>query len=353
MVSLEKIASLILSPDASIQDAAKILQGQEIKIVLVCAPDRRLLGTVTDGDIRRAVGEGRDLSATVAKSMNQFPKTTGNHSNPDELADYMRREVVRHLPELDSEGRVVNVFVLDGLENPSAKDSAVVLMAGGEGLRLRPLTENTPKPLLKVGNKPVLERQIEHLRSQGFRRFYLSINYLGHMIEDYFGDGGVWDVQISYLKESKPLGTAGALSLLEPQSRPFIVCNGDIITKTSFGNMLTCFEEDNVHGTIGVREFSNTVPYGCGQLKDGRIVSIREKPTFRHLINAGVYVLAPDVLKLVPEDEYYDMPSVFIDLIRRGLPTNVYQITEEWVDIGRVDDLAWAQQHFGPDGGRT
>lgn len=349
MVHRSKIASLIIGPTDSIRRAAEILQSQELKIVLVCDAQQKLLGTVTDGDIRRAVVQALDFATPVETVMNTTPRVTHRHDNPDELTDFMRREVIRHLPEVDEDGRVVNIFLLDSTEDLEARESAVVLMAGGQGLRLRPLTENTPKPLLLVGGKPVLERQIEHFRRQGFRRFYISVNYLGHMIEEYFGTGERWGVKIQYLREKKRLGTAGALSLLEPQTRPFIVCNGDIITKTSFANLLSCFEEDDVKGTIGVREFATTVPYGCVDVEQGRIVSIREKPTVRHLINAGVYVLAPEVLEHIPTDEFCDMPTVFNQLIDRGEATNVYHITEEWVDIGRIDDLEWAQSHLALD----
>jgi NDP-sugar pyrophosphorylase family protein len=226
------------------------------------------------------------------------------------------------------------------------QEAAVVLMAGGRGSRLMPLTQDTPKPLLKVGSKPLIERQIEQLVGQGFRRFFISLNYLGHMIEDYFGDGSRFSVRIDYLREDKPLGTAGSLSLLQKIDEPLIVMNGDIITKANFVAMLAHFHDEGVAATMGVREYLYTVPYGCVRINGAAIAELEEKPTFRHLINAGIYVLSPDSLSLLQRNAYCDMPQLFNAVIDSGRKANTFHITEEWIDVGQKEDLLWAQKLF-------
>ena len=339
------VDSLVLPPTALIKEAAEVLQNHEIKIVLVCDQNRRLLGTVTDGDIRRMILQGITPELPVTRIMNSSPKVTTQHENKWELREYMRHAVIRHLPELDEKGRVINIFHLDAPEDISPLDSAVVLMVGGEGLRLRPLTENCPKPLVKVGSKPVLERIIELFISQGFHRFYLAVNYLGHMIEEYCGDGSRWGVDIRYIHEEKPMGTAGALALLEAQEHPFIVMNGDIITKTNFRALLEPCVGD-VLAVMGAREYTYTVPYGCLSVIGDEIIRIDEKPVQRHFINAGLYAFAPEVLDYLPQNQYFGTPDVFASLIQAGKSTRYFHITEEWIDIGTMDDLAWARQLY-------
>ena len=318
----------------------------EIKIILVCDDNDVLLGTVTDGDIRRAVLHDADLTGSVETIMNRHPKVSHRNDNLHALRAYMRASVIRHLPVIDERGRVVDLVLLDAPEDVVEQEAAVVLMAGGRGSRLMPLTQDTPKPLLRVGSKPLIERQIEQLVGQGFRRFYISLNYLGHMIEDYFGDGSRFSVRIDYLREGKPLGTAGSLSLLESREEPLIVMNGDIITKANFVAMLAHFRDESVAATMGVREYLYTVPYGCVRINGAAIAELEEKPTFRHLINAGIYVLSPDSLSLLRHNEYCDMPQLFNAVIDSGRKANTFHITEEWIDVGQKEDLLWAQKLF-------
>lgn len=338
--------AITVPPTARIRQAAKIIQENPVKIVLVCDETGRLLGTVTDGDIRRAVLQSADLDGTVETIMNRHPKVARRSDNRRALREYMRTAIIRHLPCVDEDMRIIDLIVLDEVEDVRPQSAAVVLMAGGRGQRLMPLTERTPKPLLKVGEKPVLERQIEQLAGHGFTRFYISINYLGHMIEEYFGNGERLGVDIRYIRETVPLGTAGALSLLEPQQDPIVVMNGDIITKADFATMVNFFEEEKVVATMGVREYFYTVPYGCVNVNGSSIIDLEEKPTFRHLISAGINVLNPRALEFIPRGEYFDMPQLFSTLIENGCRTNTFQITEEWIDIGHKEDLTWAQKVF-------
>jgi dTDP-glucose pyrophosphorylase len=338
--------SIMIAPEMTIRQAAQAIQDAQIKLVLVCDPDHVLLGTVTDGDIRRAVMHELDLDGPVTTVMNQQPKVSHRSDNPNALRSYMRSAVIRHLPVVDDDNRVVDLVLLDAPEDVVSQDAIVVLMAGGRGSRLLPLTESTPKPLLKIGSKPLLERQIEQFVGQGFRRLYISVNYLGHMIEDYLGDGSRFSAEISYIRETKPLGTAGALSLMQERDRPVVVVNGDIITKANFAVMLEYFREHQVEATMGVREFLYTVPFGCVRINGTNIVELEEKPTMRHLINAGIYVLSPVALAMLREDEHCDMPQLFKNVIDAGHGANTFPITEEWIDIGQKEDLMWAQKIF-------
>jgi len=338
------IERITLAPSAEIKEAARVIQGQHIKFVLICDANGVLLGTVTDGDIRRSILADLSPHAPVEQIMNRKPRVTRQHDNRAEIRERMRHEVIRHLPEVDSSGRVIDIYCLDEPDEVSLLPNAVVLMAGGRGERLMPLTQNTPKPLLKVGDKPVLERAMENLMRQGFTRFYISINYLGHMIEDYFGDGSRLGVEVRYLRENEPLGTAGALSVLERPEHPFVVMNGDLLTGASVRTMVNLCQEPGVKAVMGAREYAYTVPYGCLTVNDGRIAAIEEKPTLYHFISAGIYVFAPEALDYVTPGVRLDMPDLFRKMIAQEHDVRYHHITEEWIDIGSKDDLAWAQR---------
>ncbi len=346
MVDQALLQKIIISPHISIRAAANVIQEAEIKFLLVCDEKRRLVGTMTDGDIRRAVLASINLDGPVETIMNRSPKVAKPGDSISNLRAFMRASVIRHIPRVDEEGRIVGLVLLDAKEDLPEQKGAVVLMAGGRGSRLMPLTQNIPKPLLRVGSKPVIERQIEQLIDHGFRRFFISINYLGRMLEEHFGDGSRLGVKISYLREQIPLGTAGALSLLKPQNEPFIVLNGDIISDTHFSAMMTCFEKNNVLATMAVREYCYTVPFGCVTLRNGLLDTVEEKPICRHLINAGIYVFSPEVLRLIPSGVSYDMPQLFQDLKKSGCKVNTFLISDEWMDIGHKEDLMLAQKLF-------
>jgi dTDP-glucose pyrophosphorylase len=342
------ITQITLKPSDPIREAARVIQSQDIKFAIVCDPSGKLLGTVTDGDIRRSLLSDIGPTEPVERIMNRHPQVTRRHDDPIKLRQQMREAVIRHLPEVDAEGRVIDIFFLDGPERYEPLPNAAVLMAGGRGERLHPLTSNKPKPMLAIGGKPVLERALEHLIDQGFRRFYFSINYLGHVVEDYFGDGSRHSVAITYLREQARLGTAGALSMLEAQAHPFLVMNGDLVTKAHVRAMMELCNA-GVDAVMGAREYAYTVPYGCLDVTGGKITNIHEKPTEHRYINAGIYGLVPDSLRYVKAGERLDMTDLFRRLIDDGRDVRFHPIAEEWIDIGNRDDLAWAERLFEAD----
>jgi NDP-sugar pyrophosphorylase family protein len=220
-------------------------------------------------------------------------------------------------------------------------------MAGGKGTRLAHLTQTCPKPMLKVGDKPLLETIIERFRAQGFSNFCISLNYLGDMISDHFGDGGPWDVKITYVREDEPRGTAGALSLLENRPvDPIIVLNGDILTRMDFGALLAFHREHEAAATVCLREYRFQVPYATVELDGPRIQRLLEKPVQSYLVNAGVYCLDPEVLGLVPREGRVDMPDLLNALMEQGRPVGSFPIHEYWLDIGQMQDFHTAQTDY-------
>ena len=347
MSTKDDIQRITLAPDAPIREAARVIQTQHIKFAVVCDADGRLLGTVTDGDIRRSLLADIGPTEPVERIMNPHPRVTRRHDNRVMIREQMRTAVIRHLPEVDEAGRVVDIFCLDEPDTYAPLPNAALLMAGGRGERLRPLTEDRPKPMLSIGGKPVLERAIEHLIDQGFRKFYVSINYLGHVVEDHFGNGSRLGIDITYLREDTPLGTAGAITRLEPQAHPFLVMNGDLVTKAHLRGMIDLCNAGS-DAVMAAREYAYTVPYGCLAVEDGRIRDIEEKPTLYRYISAGMYVLAPTAQTFLNAGERLDMPELFRRMIKAGRDVRFHHVTEEWIDIGNREDLEWATRLFEP-----
>jgi NDP-sugar pyrophosphorylase family protein len=252
----------------------------------------------------------------------------------------MRREVLRQIPVLDDEGRVVQLLLLQELLSPPQLSNAVVIMAGGKGTRLRPHTEHCPKPMLPVGDQPMLEILLEQCIASGFRQFYLSVNYLKEQIIDHFADGSRWGVSIEYLVENEPLGTAGSLQLLpDALKAPFLVLNGDVLTRLNPSQLLRFHNEHQAQATLCVREHELTVPFGVVQTNGVELAGFAEKPTYRHLVNAGVYVIDPQLLPLLPPHQATDMPSLLQAAQQAGHRVAVCPIHEYWIDVGRPETL--------------
>ncbi len=331
----------------SIRDAMQRIDESGLQIALVTDENRVLKGVVTDGDIRRAILSGVSLDDPVKRVMNDDPATIPSWKDRDETLALMRSEQIHQLPIVDDEGRIVGLEVLDDLLQPERRDNPVVIMAGGLGTRLRPLTEDTPKPLLEVGDRPILETILQQLVDSGFHQFYLSVNYKADMIERYFEDGSDWDIDITYIHEEERLGTAGPLSQLPKRpDKPFFVMNGDLLTKLDFSRVMDFHEEREGAATMCVRKYDFQVPYGVIETEGHRIAGLDEKPVQRFFVNAGIYVLDPSTLGLIPDGEFFDMTELFNALVDRGERAHVFPIREYWQDVGRMEDYKQASQEY-------
>lgn len=339
--------STLVSPKTTIRRALEIIDSSAAQIVLVTDPGRRLLGTVTDGDVRRAILRGVSLEDEVRNVMHIEPVTADLDTDRGPILELMKTKGIHQVPLIDKAGRVAGLQIIDDLLRNGSHEHWAVLMAGGNGERLRPYTESCPKPLLKVGDRPVLETIILALKASGFRRFFLSVNYKAEMIEEYFGSGEAFGVEIDYLREQKPLGTAGALSLL-PQRPPgpFLVMNGDLLTNVDFTRLLQFHKKTPTEATMCVREYCMEVPFGVVSTEDIRLAALEEKPTRKFFVNAGIYVLNPSTLDLIPRNEKYNITELFKSLVENNRSSSVYLIREYWLDIGRMDDYAAAQTDY-------
>jgi dTDP-glucose pyrophosphorylase len=337
--------STLIPADASIIDAINIIDRSAMQIGLVVDDQRKLLGVVTDGDIRRAILNKVSLDEPVKTIMAKEPISAHVNDVRELLLRTMKQKNLRHLPILDDDGCVVGLETFFGLVKQESFDNPVVIMAGGKGTRLRPLTEDCPKPLLCVGDKPILETILENFLSFGFRRFYFSVNYKAEMIQDHFGNGEKWGADISYIEEKQPLGTAGALSLLpERPTMPFFVMNGDLLTKVNFRHLLDFHTDHGANATMCVRQYQFQVPYGVVQTDGQKLLEVEEKPVHSFFVNAGIYVLNPAVLDVIPANTYYDMPELFEHLLKQGRKPTVFPIREYWLDIGQIGDYEQANK---------
>ena len=333
---------------ATIRTAIEVINAGNQQICLVVNEDLGLLGTVTDGDIRRAILAGTDMTEPVARIMNANPRVGSPTELPASLLARMTEAQIYQIPIVDGDGQVVGLTSIEELVGAQeVPDNWVVLMAGGLGKRLRPLTENAPKPLLPVGRKPLLETILENFIQQDFRRFYISVNYKGQMIKDHFGDGGKWNVEIRYLDEDRQLGTAGALRLIpEPPKTPLIVMNGDLLTRVNFRHLLDYHAQHRSTATMCVRQYDFQVPFGVVHIEGDHIRKIDEKPVHSFFVNAGIYALDPGVIDSVPAGDLFHMTTLFERVIETGEKTAVFPIHEYWLDVGRIDDLDKANGEF-------
>lgn len=344
MINWKQILS---TPETSIRDVVHIIDKGSMQIVLVVDDNGRLMGTVTDGDIRRGILSGVSMNDTVQKIMNPDPTVAKVAEDRDSILAMMRRKQLHHIPVVDENRCVVGLETLDELIRSRTRKNWVVLMAGGLGSRLHPLTDNCPKPMLKVGSKPLLETILENFIEYGFHRFYISVNYMADVVKAHFGDGSRWGVDIYYIEENQKLGTAGALSLLpEKITESLLVMNGDLLTKVNFSQLLDFHSSHNAQASMCVREYDFQVPYGVVKIENHRIIRIDEKPIQRFFVNAGIYVFEPEVLSLIPSNSYFDMPTLFEKLIERKKETAVFPIREYWLDIGHLADYDRANGEY-------
>lgn len=341
MSSSEKIwRKAILPPNGTVQEAIRNLNLVSIKIVLVVNEAGELEGTVSDGDIRRGLLKGLDINSLITSVIHRNALVVHPEMGREMVMQLMVANKIQQIPVVDERHHVVGLHLWDEITTPSKRSNLIVIMAGGIGTRLRPHTENCPKPLLHVAGKPMLEHIIERAKLEGFSHFVLAIHYLGHMIEDYFGNGERFDVKIDYLREQSPLGTAGALGLLNPRPDiPFVVTNGDVITDIRYGELLDFHIRHDAAATMAVRVHEWQHTFGVVQTQGVEIVGFEEKPVARSHINAGVYALDPEALSLLSADAHCDMPTLFERLQAKAKRTVAYPMHEHWLDVGRPDDL--------------
>lgn len=342
------LTSLLVTPGTAIRDVMACIDRNTKGVALVVDDERRLVATITDGDIRRAILAGIDLDRTVdalvhgSRPDHQIPVTVPSGTAPAEILDLMTRTDVRHVPVVDEVGRVVDLIWLADLIKQADLPLRAMVMAGGYGTRLRPLTDDTPKSMLPVGDSPLLERIVGQLREAGIRRVNVATHYRADVIEEHFGDGRAFGVEIRYVNEGEPLGTAGALGLLAASDEPLLVVNGDILTQVDFRAMLDFHRTHHADMTVAVRPYELRVPYGVVQTDGVLIRGVSEKPTERYLINAGIYLLNPDVCRLIPTNQRYDMTQLIDRLIADRKRLISFPIREYWLDIGQSEDYEQA-----------
>jgi dTDP-glucose pyrophosphorylase len=344
-----------LSPDSLLVDAVRAIETSRRRMAVVADEHGGLLGTLTDGDIRRSLLAGGSLDTPVSQAMNRSPVSAEVGSADGYILDLLRKANVMALPLVDEAGRYQRLVHITDLEHRGEDEgvedargfSFAVIMAGGEGTRLRPLTNDIPKPMVEIGGVPMLERQIERLSRAGVKRVYLSVNYLSHVIEEHFGDGSGLGLEIRYLREQERLGTAGALSLLPEQpSGPIIVMNGDILTTSDFGSLYAFHKSYGAHITVGAVDYRVNIPYGVIRADGPFVTGLAEKPSQRFLCNAGIYALSPESLQLLGGVTFTNITDLIETCLERKLPVAVFPVHEYWSDIGTPDDLEKARLLF-------
>jgi len=344
---MKNIDKLKLTETSTIKNALQIIDMGAVKLAIVVDQNNKLLGTLTDGDIRRAFLAGMTLEDIIRTIYFKEPTVvTANHTK-EEIISICTSKKIYQIPVVDDKGYVIGVDILDELLKPVVHPNKVVLMVGGLGTRLRPLTDNTPKPMLHVGGKPILQTIVEKFVSYGFVNIIMCVGYKSSIIQDFFEDGGIFGANIEYILEEKRMGTAGALSLLtETPKEPFFVMNGDLLTNVNFEHMLEFHLDSNAIATMCVREYDFQVPYGVVHIKEGKIASIEEKPVHKFFVSAGIYMLSPKCIELIPKNEFYDMPTLFERLIEMNKDTVSFPLREYWLDIGRIEEYEKANQEY-------
>jgi NDP-sugar pyrophosphorylase family protein len=344
---MKNIENIKLKYNALIKEALQIIDSGALQIALVVDENDRLIGTLTDGDIRRGLLRGLDLNSSIESIIFKNCTVANISDTKESILRLALSKKLHQIPVVDHNGRVVGIQEIEELVRPKEKTNKVVIMAGGRGLRLRPLTESTPKPMLKVGNKPILQTIVEKFAEYGYVNIVMCVNYKSHIIQDYFGDGSSFGVSIEYILEEQRMGTAGALSLLrEIPSEPFFVMNGDLLTNVNFEHLHNYHVAENALATMCVREYELAIPYGVVKIKDSRILSIEEKPVQRFFVIAGIYMLSPEVLDFIPKNEFYDMPTLFEKLINASKDVVSFPLREYWIDIGRMSDYERANSEY-------
>ena len=325
-------------------DVLHSLDASALGIVLVEDATGTLAGTITDGDVRRALLGGATLAQPLDAFVHRQFAAVGPATSRAEVLDLMQSRWLSQVPIVNASGRLVGLHTLHDILGASPRNNWAVVMAGGRGERLRPLTDTVPKPMIPVAGRPILERIVLHLVGFGFRRIFLAVNYKAHIIEAHFGDGSKFGCSIEYLREEEPLGTGGALSLVpEPVVDPMLVLNGDLLTQFDVGSMIGFHDAGRFRATVGIHEYGHTVPFGVVDLEADRVRSIREKPVEVWQANAGIYVLDAELIARIPRNTYYPLPALVEECIERDEPVGGFRIDKDWIDVGRKAELERAR----------
>ncbi len=343
---MEEWENTLVPPNLPIDKVIEVIDRNSQQIAVVTDEERKLLGTVTDGDIRRGILKGISLSSPVSQIMNPHPITIPKMNDRKSIMAILRANKIRHLPVIDEARRVIGVERLEEqMDDPHS--NWVVIMAGGRGKRLEPLTDHCPKPMLKIGEKPILQTILEQFVRQEFTRFCISVHYESAQIKDFFGDGSKLGAEIYYIDEEKRMGTAGSLSLFPFEAKePILVVNGDILTKLDFAQLLGFHADHQAKATIAVTTYGFQIPYGLIKANHDYLVGFEEKPVFASFINAGIYVLNPEVLHFVPQNSYFDMNDLFQILIQNEEPVCIFPVREYWADVGEIKSFDQACREY-------
>jgi len=339
-----RLENVLASPTIPISDAVALLDKAGTGALVLCTEGRTLCGLLTDGDIRRAVLQGKSMDAPCVTIASRKPVVATRSISAWEALHLMNHHDIHHLPLVDEENHVVDFLLRSDLMSGAPLDLSAVIMAGGYGKRLLPLTESVPKPMLPLGDRPLLELTIEQLRRSGIRDINLTTHYLPDCITDHFGDGEGFGVNLHYLKEDNPMGTAGGLKQIKRPESTFLVINGDILTGVPFQEMLMYHRKHGAVLTVGVRKYDVQVPFGVVECEDVRITRLQEKPSLSFFINAGTYLLEPSAYDYFPEGQPFDMTDLIQRLIEAGRPVVGFPIREYWLDVGRHEDYQKAQK---------
>lgn len=344
---MKNIQNIKLKPTATIKEALAIIDSGAMQIALIVDASDKLLGTLTDGDIRRGLLKGLDLNSSIESVIFKTPTVAKISDTKEEILKVALAKKLHQIPIVDEGGKIIGIKEIDELIKPKNKTNKVVLMVGGLGTRLKPLTDNIPKPMLKVGDKPILQTIVEKFVEYGYTNIVMCVNYKSHVIQEYFGDGSKFGATIEYIFEEQRMGTAGALSLLRNKpTEPFFVMNGDLLTNVNFEHLHDYHVANSSIATMCVREYDFQVPYGVVNIENGKILSIEEKPTHKFFVSAGIYMLSTEVLNFIPENKFYDMPTLFEKLISKNQNTVSFLIREYWLDIGRLEEYDRANSEY-------
>lgn len=342
--TLQRLESVVIYPTTTIAEAIAVLDKAGTGALVLCTKGRILCGLLTDGDIRRAILQGKSMDGPCGSIASRKPVVAPRSITTGEALHLMNQRDINHLPVLDAENRVVDFLLRKDLVVDVHSDLSAVIMAGGYGKRLLPLTESVPKPMLPVGDRPLLELTIQQLRRSGIRDVNVTTHYLSDSIVNHFGDGEGFGVKLNYLREDHPMGTAGGLKLMKKADGPFLVINGDILTEVPFQEMLAYHRKHGAVLTVGVRKYDMQVPFGVVKCEDVRITNLQEKPSLSFFINAGTYLLEPSACDYIPEGRPFDMTDLMQKLLEAGRPVIGFPIIEYWLDIGKQEDYQKARE---------